>query len=53
MRQNVIKEVRKFRSCGDPNNGFKILVCEGCHHIAECGEKSVMAIKDTGAGWNR
>lgn len=33
IRPNVIKEVQKFRSCGDPRNGFKILVCEGCHDI--------------------
>jgi hypothetical protein len=33
IRPNVIKEVQKFRGCGDPRNGFKILVCEGCHDI--------------------
>lgn len=33
IRPQVIKEVQKFRSCGDPRNGFKILVCEGCHDI--------------------
>ncbi|MEC0232693.1 IS91 family transposase [Paenibacillus alba] len=33
IRPNVLKEVQKFRGCGDPRNGFKILVCEGCHDI--------------------
>jgi hypothetical protein len=33
IRPNVIKEVEKFRGCGDPRNGFKVLVCEGCHDI--------------------
>jgi hypothetical protein len=33
LRPNVIKEVQKFRGCGDPKNGFKLLVCEGCHDI--------------------
>jgi len=33
IRPNVFKEVQKFRGCGDPRNGFKILVCEGCHDI--------------------
>jgi hypothetical protein len=33
IRPNVIKEVQKFRGCGDPKNRFKILVCEGCHDI--------------------
>ena len=27
----VVKEVEKFRNCGNPKNGFKLLVCEGCH----------------------
>nr|WP_279538864.1 transposase zinc-binding domain-containing protein [Paenibacillus agricola] len=30
LRPNI-KEVQKFRGCGDPRNGFKIVVCEGCH----------------------
>jgi Putative transposase/Transposase zinc-binding domain len=33
LRANVIKEVEKFRKCGDPRNGFKLLVCEGCHDL--------------------
>ncbi|MGG1663315.1 transposase zinc-binding domain-containing protein [Brevibacillus sp. NRS-1366] len=33
IRSLVLKEVEKFRSCGDPRNGFKLLVCEGCHHV--------------------
>jgi hypothetical protein len=33
IRANVIKEVEKFRGCGDPKNGFKLLVCEGCHDV--------------------
>ncbi|MDQ8733206.1 transposase zinc-binding domain-containing protein [Paenibacillus sp. LHD-38] len=33
IRPNVLKEIQKFRGCGDPRNGFKILVCEGCHDI--------------------
>ncbi|MDH3009532.1 transposase [Gordonia alkanivorans] len=33
IRPNVLKEVSKFRGCGDPKNGFKLLVCEGCHDI--------------------
>jgi hypothetical protein len=36
IRPNVIKEVQKFRGCGDPRIGFKILVCEGCHDIRRC-----------------
>jgi hypothetical protein len=32
-RPIVIKEVEKFRGCGDPRNGFKLFVCEGCHHV--------------------
>jgi hypothetical protein len=31
MRSIVIWEVENFRKCGDPCNGFKFLVCEGCH----------------------
>jgi len=33
IRPIVIKEVEKFRNCGNPKNGFKLLVCEGCHDI--------------------
>lgn len=33
IRPNVLKEVAKFRNCGDPRNGFKLLVCEGCHDL--------------------
>lgn len=33
IRPNVIKEVEKFRHCGNPKNGFKLLVCEGCHDL--------------------
>ena len=32
-RAIVVKEVEKFRNCGNPKNGFKLLVCEGCHDI--------------------
>ncbi len=33
IRPIVIKEVEKFRRCGDPKSGFKLLVCEACHDI--------------------
>jgi Putative transposase. len=33
LRSNVLKEVEKFRGCGDLKNGFKLLVCEGCHDL--------------------
>lgn len=33
IRPAVEKEVAKFLGCGDPKNGFKLLVCEGCHDI--------------------
>ena len=33
IRPNVLKEVAKFRTCGDLKNGFKLLVCEGCHDL--------------------
>jgi hypothetical protein len=33
IRPNVVKEVAKFRGCGNPKNGFKLLVCEGCHDL--------------------
>ncbi len=31
IRPVVIKEVDKFRDCGDMKKGFKLFVCEGCH----------------------
>lgn len=33
IRPNVLKEVAKFRGCGQMKNGFKLLVCEGCHDL--------------------
>jgi hypothetical protein len=33
LRPNVIKEVEKFKECGNPKNGFKLFVCEGCHDV--------------------
>src|SRR5690554_1307307 len=33
IRPVVIKEVEKFRGCGDPKKGFTLLVCEGCHDL--------------------
>nr|WP_276356294.1 transposase zinc-binding domain-containing protein [Cohnella sp. YIM B05605] len=33
IRAYVLKEVAKFRDCGNPKNGFKLLVCEGCHDL--------------------
>lgn len=33
IREVVLKEVEKLRGCGDPKNGFKLLVCEGCHDV--------------------
>lgn len=33
IRPIVIKEVEKFRDCGDMKKGFKLLVCEGCHDV--------------------
>ena len=33
LRAIVIKEIEKFHRCGDPKNGFKLLVCEGCHDV--------------------
>ncbi|MFD1068295.1 IS91 family transposase [Oceanobacillus locisalsi] len=33
IRAIVIKEVEKFRDCGNPKNGFKLFVCEGCHDV--------------------
>lgn len=29
----VIKEVEKFRQCGETRKGFSLLACEGSHHI--------------------
>ena len=33
VRPVVIKEVEKFRDCGDMKNGFKLYVCEGCNDV--------------------
>lgn len=33
IRPVVIKEVERFRDCGNPKNGFKLFVCEGCHDV--------------------
>ncbi len=33
IRPSVIKEVEKFRDCGDIRKGFKLFVCEGCHSV--------------------
>ncbi|MFZ3580509.1 IS91 family transposase, partial [Virgibacillus sp. DJP39] len=33
IRSIVIKEVEKFRDCGDMKNGFKLYVCEGCNDV--------------------
>ncbi|XJZ27405.1 transposase [Bacillota bacterium Lsc_1132] len=33
LRPIVIKEVEKFRGCGNPKNGFKLFVCEGCNDV--------------------
>ena len=33
IRKVVEKEIEKFRYCGDPRKGFRLLVCEGCHSI--------------------
>jgi hypothetical protein len=33
VRPTVAKEVEKFLGCGNPKNGFKLLVCEGCHEM--------------------
>lgn len=33
IRPSVRKEVAKFRDCGNPKNGFKLFVCEGCHDV--------------------
>nr|WP_229757960.1 transposase zinc-binding domain-containing protein [Paenibacillus marchantiophytorum] len=29
----MLKEIRKFRDCGNPKKGFKLLACEGCHDL--------------------
>lgn len=40
----MLKEVEKFRKCGDPRNGFMLMVCEGCRckgrfcTTCSCGE---------------
>src|SRR5574344_50603 len=33
IREIVIKEIEKYRDCGNMKKGFKFLVCEGCHDI--------------------
>lgn len=33
IRPAVKKEIEKFLGCGDAKNGFKLLVCEGCHDV--------------------
>ena len=33
IRPNVLKEVEKFRQCGDPKNGFKVFVCDVCQDV--------------------
>ena len=33
IRPVVLKEVEKFRHCGDPKQGFKLFVCEGCNDV--------------------
>jgi glycosyltransferase involved in cell wall biosynthesis len=33
IRKVVIKEVEKFRHCGDPKHGFRLFVCEGCNEL--------------------
>jgi len=33
IRPVVRKEVEKFHHCGDPKQGFKLFVCEGCHDV--------------------
>ncbi|MFA1641561.1 transposase zinc-binding domain-containing protein [Chryseomicrobium imtechense] len=32
IRPVVLKEIKKFQGCGKVVNGFKLFVCEGCHH---------------------
>lgn len=33
IRPVVLKEVEKFHNCGDPKQGFKLFVCEGCNDV--------------------
>jgi hypothetical protein len=33
IRAVVVKEVEKYKNCGNPKKGFKLLVCEGCHDM--------------------
>nr|WP_100486156.1 transposase zinc-binding domain-containing protein [Sporolactobacillus pectinivorans] len=33
LRSILLKEVEKFRNCGNFRKGFKLLVCEGCHDV--------------------
>ena len=33
IRAIVVKEVEKFHNCDNPQNGFKLFVCECCHDI--------------------
>lgn len=33
IRPAVIKEVNKFKDCGNVKKGFKLLACEGCHDL--------------------
>ena len=33
IRPIVVKEVEEFRGCGNPENGFKLFVCEVCHDV--------------------
>jgi hypothetical protein len=33
VRAVVLKEIEKFRTCGEPKQGFKTFACEGCGEI--------------------
>ncbi|CAN7630158.1 transposase zinc-binding domain-containing protein [Paenibacillus sp. LjRoot56] len=33
IRSVVLKEIEKFRDCGNPKKGFKLMACEGCHDL--------------------
>ena len=33
IHEVALNKVEEFRGCGDPINGFKLLVCEGCHDL--------------------
>src|SRR5690242_4922303 len=33
IRPIVRKEVEKFRGCGNPENDFKLFVCDGCYDV--------------------